>query len=317
MGNIMYTRYSDLAVRLYERPFRKLTISDHKWVTRICAADRGIAQYINFTSIFLSQAMYNAYLRKFKGCITKKPIIGDDGILYCQYPIGAPGKRKNALKKIVDIYSVKCDGFAFYAASDENVEEIRQLYGNAITDITNSAENQNYILDADEQISMEGRAFSSRHNKISRFDRTYNWTYEYITKANMDECLAINAKWYGEREKTEEIDGEQLALKIAFEHYDALGLDGGIMRIDGKAVAFGIGIPFNDEIYLDLFRKALNEYRDINTAFMQEFMKRHCRGYKYINDAEDMGIPGLRLFKSKLHPKFMIPFYTVTMKKPI
>lgn len=301
-----------LAIKQFEKSFRKLKIHDREWVEKLCTLDGGIGGHIHFTTMFLCQEMYNDSFRKFNGCIIKKPS-ASDGKLYCQYPIGLPEERKKAVEEIVKIYSKVYREIVFFAASEENVTELQDMYGEKVTNVENSRENQNYMLDVDEQIHLEGSLFSSRRNKIRRFEKLNNWSYEEITKVNMGECLEINAHWYEGHEKTEEAVGEQRALKCALAHYDQFNFQGGILRIDGKAVAFHIGSPFNQEIYMCLFMKSLKGYRDVPIAILHEFMKRNCNGYCYINYSEDLGLEGLRLFKMNLRPKFLTPFYFITL----
>lgn len=309
------TQKNRIRIWLFEFPFRKLTTSDQKWVEKACQSDAGIAGHVHFISMLLCQEMYSYdSFRKCWGCILKKPW-EDRGRLYCQYPIGLPENRRKAVETIVKTYSAQYSEIVFFAASDVNVAELKKLYENKVVCVEDSRNNQNYMLDAQEQIVLEGAQFADRRNKLRRFNKLNNWVYENITKENMEECLEINAHWYDKHEKSsKEIDGEQKALKMAFAYYDQLDLQGGIFRIDGKAAAFCIGCAFNQDIYMCLFMKARREYRDVSIALLHEFMKRNCSEYQYINYSEDLGIPGLRKFKTMLHPKFMTPFYSITLK---
>lgn len=301
-----------LLIKKFEKSFRKLTMHDREWVEKACTLDGGISGHVHFASMFLCQEMYNDFFREYHGCVIKKPYV-NDGKLYCQYPIGLPEERKKAVEEIVKIYSKVYQEIVFFAASDDNLAELQDLYGKRITNIESSRDNQNYMLDVAEQINLEGSQFSDRRNKIRRFKKLNNWTYEEITKENMDECLEINSHWYDGHEKTEETDGEQRALKCAFAYYDQFNYQGGILRIDGKAVAFHIGIPFNQEIYMCLFMKSLREYRDVPIVLLHEFMEKHCAEYHYANYSEDLGVEGLRKFKMNLRPKFFTPYYLITI----
>lgn len=302
-----------LRIKVFEKPFRQLTIEDQKWVEQLCTFDAGIGGHVHFVTMFLCQGVYHDVFRKFHGCVIKRPH-NVNGKLYCQYPIGLPDKRKEAVEKIIKIYSKKYREIVFFAASDENLAELQDLYGNRITDIVVDRDNQNYILDVGEQIELNGPQFSDRRSKIRRFAKQNNWTYEDITKDNMDECLAVNAQWYENHWNKEAAAGEQMALKIAFSNYDRFNFQGGILRVDGKAVAFHIGMPFNQEIYVGMCIKALRDYRNATVFMLHEFMKRHCVGYRYINGGEDLGIDSLRSYKMSLRPKFLTPFYLITVR---
>lgn len=247
------------------------------------------------------------------GCIIKRPWISE-GKLHCQYPIGSPEKRMKAVKKIVALYSSQCQEFEFFAVSDENLAELNKLYGSRVSNIENPQESWEYILDAHEQITLEGSQFSDRRNKLRRFNKLNNWTYEEITQANMEDCFAIASDWYERHDKMEGVENDFCELKIVVSHYDQLNCQGGLLSVDGKAVAFCIGTPFNTKINMCLFMKALNGYRDASIVLLNEFWKRNCAEYSYINYSSDAGLPGLRKFKTMLHPKFLVPSYSVTIK---
>ena len=46
-------------VKAFELPFRKLRITDRKWVERICYQDGGISSHVNFVMMYLTQAEYS------------------------------------------------------------------------------------------------------------------------------------------------------------------------------------------------------------------------------------------------------------------
>ena len=303
---------TSLVVRIFEKSFRRLTLEDEAWVQKLCEEDGGNGGHINYISMFLCQDMYDDSFRKLAGCLIKKPYAVDKK-LYCQCPIGTSENRKKAYGKLMKIYSKSYSEIVFFAGSDKNYEEMKDLFGDRITYVENSRENQNYVLDTAEQINLQGSKFADRRNKLRRFNKLNNWQYEEITKANIDECLNINAEWYGRHAKGETVVGEQKALITAFENYDKLNFHGGLIRIDGKTAGFCIGTPFNKDIYVCLFMKTDTEYRDSSIVLLHEFMQQNCVEYQYTNYSEDLGVPGLRKFKTMLHPAFMTPFYNVTI----
>lgn len=308
-----FTKLYEFRIKKYEKPFRKLTLTDQQWVTELCAADQGVGGHIHFATMMLCQEKYEFdSFRKFYGCLVKRPWI-DDGKLYCQYPIGKPECRKEAVQKIVKLYSHKVKSFVFFGVLENTLAELQELYPANDLEVMNDRDTQEYLLDAAEQISLEGSHFSNKRKKISRFHRTYNWTREKITQDNMAECLEINHRWCSGHEDKAVIERQEQEIQAVLKYYDTLGFLGELYRIDGKAVAYFIGFPFNDKVFLNVSSKADNEYRDATAAFLHEFAKQNCSGYLYINDSCDLGVPGLRTFKTNLHPIQMIPSYFVTV----
>jgi len=55
----------------------------------------------------------------------------------------------------------------------------------------------------------------------------------------------------------------------------------------------------------------MQEYDGIYPAINNETAKILAREYKYINRESDLGIPGLRTAKERLHPDHMEPLYYI------
>ena len=303
------TKIKNFFIKQYEKPFRKLTLADRPWVETCCLKDGNLSSHVNFPMMYMVQAAYPGDLfREFCGCVVKKPWI-DNNTLFCQYPIGKPENRVRALRRIKTLYAGKCAKMAFGGLSEQNVEEIKSVFGDEKVTIEHCEDNDNYILDVQEQIQLEGPQYHNRRKKIGRFNRTYNWTYEPITKENMQCCLDVNEQWFSYHTDLDGAIKEQCILKVGLQELDELKLQGGLFRIDGKPVAIYIGTPFNEEVYLSLFMKADNSYPDISLVFTHEFFKINCQGFRYDNEDSDVGLEGLRKFKTNLHPVFMVKLY--------
>lgn len=297
----------------FEMRFRKLTMNDRNWVEKACHEDGNIAGHVHMLTMLIYQELYSydAFMRC-HDCVVKLPWV-DGEKLICQYPIGSPRNRQAAIQNIIEIYSPKYSSITFIGASKEGLHQVQELYPRNIIGFENDRDSQNYILDIREQINLEGSAFADRRNKIRRFNKLNKWTYEPIDKSNLDICIQLNSEWcdsYGD-----EIIAERgkIEMELVLKYYNDFNCQGELYRIDGKPVAFSIGCPFNNDIYINQIMKAKKEYRDITTAVLHEFMKRNCAGYTYTNYTEDMGLPGLRKFKTMLHPKFLTDFYIITL----
>lgn len=302
-----------LSVKLFERPFRKLTPADQAWVEKCCNEDGGEGSHVHYLTMLLVQEMYlGDKFRNFCGCVVKGGW-EQEGKFYCQYPIGSHENRVKAVKKIIKTYSSKYKQFVFFGLSEETLQELQGIYGQNITDALNDRDSQEYMLDAQELLGLEGPGYSNLRTKMRRFNRNVNWTYEEITKENIPDCIALSNKWYEEHSDSETAIGEKRSNDLMFSHYFDYNYRGGLFRVDGNVIAFCVGAPFNDKIFMNIIRKADTAYRDSTLSLVYEFAKNSCSEFQYINDSCDMGIPGLRTFKTLQHPKYMNPFYFVTL----
>ena len=157
-----------------------------------------------------------------------------------------------------------------------------------------------------------------KRNHLSRFARTYSFTYEDLGPDNLEACLEIAKAWADQSmstgEKVKSPERELGALSLAIRHFDALALSGGLIRIDGKPVAFTIGEEINSKLFLLHFEKALSGYDGLYAAINHEFAARNLSGYEYINREEDMGIEGLRRAKLSYYPAILLDRYTAELR---
>ena len=91
-------------------------------------------------------------------------------------------------------------------------------------------------------------------------------------------------------------------------------MKGGLIRIDGKPVAFSIGEEVNPRGVVVHFEKALDGYNGLYPAINREFAARALSGYEYINREEDMGIEGLRKAKLSYYPAILLEKYMAVPK---
>lgn len=293
-----------------EISYRKLSLADKQWIDPIVKADGGAEGHKHFNAMFLCQDMYDDFFAEFMGCVIKQPEVRKNHV-YCQYPIGERSKRKEAAKQLYGKYARKGMAFTFFAVSEEGLEELKALWQEKNLSIESDRNNQCYIFSVEEQTRLQGAKFQDRRNKLRRFDKRWDWEYEELTEDNLQECMELNDMWVRKRGMENGIGNEQKAFQAAMENFTVLGLEGAILRVNGKTAAFCIGEPLNETYYLLHFQKADNEVQDVVIKLLQEFYTRRCGSYKYINYSEDAGIEGLRKFKMMMHPVFFTAFYNV------
>lgn len=140
-----------------------------------------------------------------------------------------------------------------------------------------------------------------------------NWSYEDVSKENLAECIKISEQWYENHVDTIDLERERYSLSRICELFDEFDVRGGILRVDGKAIAFNLGTPVNKDVIIGMFAKANKNYLYSSIFMIQEFIKRGCSEFRYFNFTEDGGVLGLRKFKNELRPAGMSPFYYVTI----
>ena len=97
---------------------------------------------------------------------------------------------------------------------------------------------------------------------------------------------------------------------------DALGLKGGLIRIDGVVKAFTVGekkLPTMSQIHIE---KADRDIDGLYQIINQQFAQRNCADTMYINREEDMGEEGMRKAKLSYYPDKMIEKYDAFLSVP-
>jgi len=94
-----------------------------------------------------------------------------------------------------------------------------------------------------------------------------------------------------------------------------LKLTGGLLRIDGEVIAFTIGEPINEEMFVVHIEKAFKDIQGAYTMINQQFVEHELQSYQYVDREEDTGAEGLRKAKLSYRPVFLIEKGTVWEKE--
>ena len=128
------------------------------------------------------------------------------------------------------------------------------------------------------------------------------------------DCMKLLRDWEARAGGADSVaDGEPDAIRRAFEHYDALGLLGGVLYADGEAVAFTFGERTSSDTFDVHIEKARTDPDGAYTMVNREFVKLIRSRFPeivYINREDDMGLENLRKSKLSYGPDLMVMKYT-------
>lgn len=168
-----------------------------------------------------------------------------------------------------------------------------------------------YLYRVSDLARLEGKKYHGKRNHIAAFSRAYNWTYEPLEERNADEVHALADRWCAARTaQSGDEDGalrdENTAIHELLHHREVTQLIGGVLRVDGQAVAFTFGAPLCADTFDTLVEKALPEYAGAYTVINREFAANALSAYTYVNRENDVGAEGLRRAKRSYHPAMMV-----------
>ena len=166
---------------------------------------------------------------------------------------------------------------------------------------------------------LPGRALAPKRNRVRAFYSTYDGDIriEDINNQNMPDVIAFQNEWIKDRlseEYDEMLDRENDAIHYYFAHYDELGFKGIVVYVKGTVVGYAAGVSLNEECMDEVIEKGRKDIVGIYQLLCNEFAIICCKGYKYINREEDLGVEGLRRAKESYKPVKMIDKYIAYQK---
>ena len=202
--------------------------------------------------------------------------------------------------------------FRLKSASSWVTEQIERLVPGKY-DFIEDRDNEEYIYRTEDMIRLPGKKLRMKKNHLNGFLRQYaDYQYETITKENLEDAKAGIHDWFLRHGDIEE---EEQAIKRCFDHWDALGVKGAVIRIYGKVEAFTNGDSINEKMAHIIFEKANPEIRGLYQAINRDFLMHEFAETEFVNREEDLGLPGLREAKMGYHPDHLTEKYDVVLKQ--
>lgn len=169
-----------------------------------------------------------------------------------------------------------------------------------------------YVYSVKDMIALKGKAYAHKRNRVRAFLDGYEWDYEEITPQVFDELIDFQEKWRVHREGTMtpdealSLDDEDKAIRNALDKWTEFPFIGGLLRVEGRIIAYTIAEELDPENLDVRFEKAYGEYAGSYQAINYMFLKNQASQYKFVNREEDMGELGLREAKESYNPAFML-----------
>jgi len=198
-----------------------------------------------------------------------------------------------------------------------------------------------YIYRRTDLATLHGRHLDAKRNHIHRFRAEHpDFEYRPLTPKSFDECRRLTEIWQGdkaaikreqsqvylnsaEREQartkfkdaSDTIDVEKQVMETIFSNWNALGMIGGSIFVDGHMVAFTYGAAVTTDTLDVCVEKADRHVEGAFAIINQQFAEHLPEQYLYLNREEDMGIPGLRQAKLSYHPEILLTYNVVHITK--
>ncbi len=286
--------------------FRSIEISDKDWINRLLQKSDFRGCEYSFSNNMAWKRLSNSTICRYKDFYICGSKLENGGMSFT-FPAGQ-GDYKGVLSEMKRYSESNNYPLNLWNVSPSKAEFIKDL-GFEIK-IEETPESYDYIYLTDELISLRGKKFHSKRNHLKKTS-AYDWEYKKVTEKDFDDCIVFCTEKYNEKDIDHSSIAEQFAIHTYFEHFNELGLSGGMIKSDGKIVALTIGEQLSSDTFCVHIEKADTDYQGIYVLINNCFAKDCAVDFKYINREEDLGIEGLRKAKRSYNPVFMVEKNTV------
>ncbi len=283
--------------------FKKPVVDDKQWADECLKYANSFNCEYTFGNIFVWSTAYRTKICKYKDFLMCR--WGKAEQLIYSIPIGK-GNFKDAVNQIILDAQTNEVKPVIYGVTGNYKKLLEENFPDKFSYKFNEGYND-YIYSVEKMANLSGRKYHSKRNHITNFKKyNPNWSFEILNKDNLNECIELHSEWIKEHPDDVDYSFEFEAVLTAFDNYEKLGFVGGLIRVDGKVIAYTFGERHSDELFVTHFEKASANIQGAYTIINQEFTKNCLTEYRFVNREEDLGIEGLRKAKQSYNPEIFL-----------
>ncbi|WP_297812919.1 phosphatidylglycerol lysyltransferase domain-containing protein [uncultured Helicobacter sp.] len=297
--------------------WKPIDIEDKDLLTSFFTSQNILVSDLTFTNLYLWH-----YARHISWVI-----LNDCLIIKTQYPNENPfifypihkqndlNSKKQAIMQLQEICKAKGLTFSIHSLSQIDKEELESLFPNEF-DFIYREDRSDYIYSTPELIALKGKKYHKKKTHLNRFTERYTFTYETLNVDNLKELIATYQNWFGKINDTasEGLRNEYIGIIESLKQFSKLDFKGGILRVEGKIIAFSFGEPLNTNTAVIHIEKADIEYQGAYQVINREFLAHEWSTYPLVNREEDLGLEGLRKAKQSYKPLFLQTKFDAILK---
>ena len=227
------------------------------------------------------------------------------------YPLGE-GDKRAAIDALIADAASRGISFRLTGIRPEDREELERLYPEKFLFHCDEG-SFDYVYAIDDLADLPGKKYHPKRTHLNRFlEACPDYRVEVLCEENLADARQMVDEWYEERMKQSEGDDyymERTAIHRALRHVSELGMEGLLLRHNGRVVAMTMGSRLSRDTIDVHFEKARADVPGAYAAINCEFA-RHIRAkypeIRFLDREEDMGLEGLRRAKRSYHPHHMV-----------
>lgn len=278
---------------------RPLALTDKPLLDRLCAELQPRVSELTFAGLYLFRNTHDYTLSSAAGSIIVRGR-GYDGAPYFLPPLG--GDSAAALQIMF------ANGHTLYGADDRFIA----AYGINATQVTELRDSHDYLYLREELATLPGSRFHKKKNRINYFTSRHDYSVALFSNEHRNGCLELlDSMNKASRNDSSSLHAEMEATTEALQNIEQLGLEGVVITVNSRVVAFALGERLNRETAVCHFEKADPFTEGLYQLVNREFARMLFQECTYLNREQDLGEAGLRSAKLSYHPVELVKKYLV------
>ena len=293
--------------------FKDITVEDKVTITSFTMNSCRRNCDLSFSNLCSWRFMYNTKFAVIDNFLVFKFWL--HGRVSYMMPVGQGDPEKELIEKLIEDSQLEGEPLRLMGVCQGMKKRLNDILPGKF-EFTTNRDYSDYIYLRSDLATLTGKKFQSKRNHINRFKKEYTYKYVPITPDRVQECLYLEAEWCkaNDCDKQDGTGNERQAIVFALEHFEELGLSGGILYANDKIVAFTFGMPINKETFGVHVEKADTTVDGAYAMINFEFANHIPETFTYINREEDLGIEGLRKAKLSYQPETILEKFVAHYK---
>jgi hypothetical protein len=311
--DLLYSLMPDAPMPVFP-DFVPLELKDREIFQAFLQAYRPETSELTFTNLFIWRSHYKFQWSLYKDWLVIVSLESEYGT-FAMEPVGPPPRNEVTRVVLEWMREEKTQSNPRIERADERI--VREIDGfNGIT-IEPTRDHFDYVYLRDDLVNLAGNKYRSKRNHINQLLRTYSYQYSGLAPDHIQDCIELQDRWCEMKRCEEDLNllGEWDAIREILEHYDALDMQGGVVTIENKVMAFTIGQMLNDNTAVVHIEKADPEIPGLYPVVNQQFCENNWKNVLYVNREQDLGMPGLREAKLSYYPDHMVKKFRITLNQ--
>jgi uncharacterized protein len=292
--------------------FKPLTLADREVFRQILWDYQADTSELTFTNLFIWQPHYGYQWSLDRDRLLVVSAHGG-GPVWALPPVGPP-PRVDLCRQVLGWLRDEC-GVADPAIERADPRLAAEVAGHPGFTVEPVRDHFDYVYRSQDLMQLAGGNYHAQRNHINRLTRSYRCRYEPLGEDHLSACLYLCARWCQVKRCDQDLSlmGEWEAIGAALANFHALGLQGGVILLDGRVEAFTCGERLNETTAVIHLEKANPEVRGLYALINQQFCREAWCGVPFINREQDLGEAGLRTAKLSYHPHHLVEKFRIRL----